>query len=253
MSDRMKTICFAFALCLVCSLLLTAASTGLKPLQVKNIQMDRKKNILLAIGLIDSRRIYQASEIDRLYKKNIFKYDTDQTGTIIDPSAAPEMAQDNLLPIYLAIDNNNKIISYIIPIETRGLWGKINGYLALQSDGSTIKGFTVYKHFETPGLGGEIEKKWFQKNFVGKKIVDQNNHFMSISIAKGRAADQVPEEKLPNYVDGISGATLTGQYLTKGLQKILSEYEPASVRFRQNLLQCRMQTDEPWCENEKEK
>ena len=74
---------------------------------------------------------------------------------------------------------------------------------------------------------------------------------LPISIAKGSVADAVPMPKRINYVDGISGATLTGQYLTKGLQQILSEYEPAAIRFRQNILQCRMQTDKPWCENEK--
>lgn len=252
MSDRIKSIVFALILCLVCSVLLTAASTSLQPIQEQNIVTDRKKNILMAIGLIDSSRKYTTSEIDRLYKENIFKYFVDHTGTIIDSDAVPDAAAEHLLNIYLAMDKN-RIRAYIIPIETRGLWGKIYGYLAVQEDGSTIDGFTVYKHSETPGLGGEIEKKWFQKNFVGKKIVDQNRNFVSISVAKGRAADLVPAEKLPNYVDGISGATLTGQYLTRGLQEILSEYEPTSIRFRQNILQCRMQSEEPWCENEKQK
>jgi len=246
----MKTIVFAFVLCLVCSTLLTAASTRLQPLQAKNIQTDRKKNILMAISLIDSNRKYKNNEIDRLYNENIYKYFIDQTGTIIDLTTPSDTTREDLLPIYLAMDNTKKIRSYIIPVESRGLWGKIYGYLALKDDGATIIGFAVYKHSETPGLGGEIENRWFQKNFVGKKIVDQNNDFMSISIAKGRAADQVSGEKLPNYVDGISGATLTGQYLTRGLREILSEYEPASIRFRQNILQCRMQSEVPWCENE---
>jgi Na+-transporting NADH:ubiquinone oxidoreductase subunit C len=250
MSDQMKTIVFAFVLCLVCSTLLTAASTRLQPLQAKNIQTDRKKNILMAISLIDSNRKYKNNEIDRLYNENIYKYFIDQTGTIIDLTTPSDTTREDLLPVYLAMDNTKKIRSYIIPVESRGLWGKIYGYLALKDDGATIIGFAVYKHSETPGLGGEIENRWFQKNFVGKKIVDQNNDFMSISIAKGRAADQVSGEKLPNYVDGISGATLTGQYLTRGLSEILSEYEPASIRFRQNILQCRMQSEVPWCENE---
>jgi Na+-transporting NADH:ubiquinone oxidoreductase subunit C len=251
MSDRMKSIVFALILCLVCSTLLTAASTWLQPLQTQNIQTDRKKNILMAIGLFDTSQVYPADEIDRIYQKNIFKYIVDKDGTIIDQPDVSSEEQDGLMPIYLAMNDNKKIRSYIIPIETRGLWGKIYGYLALENDGSTIVGFSVYKHSETPGLGGEIENRWFQKNFIGKKIVDQNNNCVAGSIAKGRAADQVSGDKLVNFVDGISGATLTGQFLTKGLQEILSEYEPASVRFRQNLLQCRMQTNVPWCENEK--
>lgn len=247
----MKSIVFAFVLCLVCSTLLTAAATRLQPLQAKNVQIDRKKNILIAIGLLDNKT-YPGAEIDRLYQENIFKYIVDPSGTIIDQPTSLSMDQDRLMPIYLAMDSNKRIRSYIIPVETRGLWGKIYGYLALKGDGATIKGFAIYKHSETPGLGGEIETRWFQKNFMGKKIVDQRNNFVSVSIAKGRATDQVSEDKLLNYVDGISGATLTGQYLTRGLQKILSEYEPASIRFRQNILQCRMQAEVPWCENEKE-
>jgi len=253
MSDKLKSIGFALILCLVCSFMLTAASTRLKPYQTLNIRTDRKKNILKAIGLIDRGKGYDVETIDRMYAKHIFKFTVDKTGTITDKQTKSQTEHDDALPLYLAIDKENKIRSYIIPIETRGLWGKIYGYMALKKDGSTIDGFTVYKHSETPGLGGEIENSWFQKNFVGKKIVDANNNFVSISIAKGKASDQIDKNHLPNYVDGISGATLTGSYLTRGLQKILSEYEPISLRFRQDILQCRMQKDIPWCENEKEK
>jgi Na+-transporting NADH:ubiquinone oxidoreductase subunit C len=35
-------------------------------------------------------------------------------------------------------------------------------------------------------------------------------------------------------VDGISGATLTGKFLSEGLKDILLDYEPVSVQFRQN-------------------
>jgi len=253
MSERLKTIGFALALCLVCSILLTAAATRLKPLQAQNMQLDRKKNILLAISLMDASKTYDAAEINRLYDETIFQYAVDASGAIVDVSDKTRKPGDDLLPIYLAVDREkNTIRSYIIPIDTQGLWGKIYGYLALKDDGSTIEGFTVYKHSETPGLGGEIENRWFQKNFVGKKIVDQNNHFVSVSVAKGIASDQVPDTKLPNFVDGISGATLTGQYLTKGLREILSEYEPASIRFRQDMLACRVSTQTPWCKNENE-
>ena len=108
------------------------------------------------------------------------------------------------------------------------------GYLAIQDDGSTISGFTVYKHSETPGLGGEIEKNWFQKNFIGKKIVDQAGDFVSISVAKGKVADRITKDQQSNFVDGISGATLTGKYLTAGVKEILKSYEPVSIRFRKN-------------------
>ena len=95
-----------------------------------------------------------------------------------------------------------------------------------------MSGFTVYQHSETPGLGGEIEKSWFQTNFKGKRIVDQGGSFVSIGIAKPSVTAGMSAAEKANYVDGISGATLTGHFLSAGLKEILSEYEPVSIRFR---------------------
>jgi Na+-transporting NADH:ubiquinone oxidoreductase subunit C len=151
----------------------------------------------------------------------------DSKGTIVKKSQKAKKK----LPVYIYM-KNDRIESYILPIDSRGLWGRILGYLALKNDGSTIVGFTVYKHSETPGLGGEIEKRWFQKNFEGKKIVSRTGNFLSISIVKGGLMNTVPENRRINYVDGISGATLTGKYLSSGLKDILLEYEPVSLKFR---------------------
>ena len=38
--------------------------------------------------------------------------------------------------------------------------GEAIGYMAIENDGKTVAGFSVYSHNETPGLGGEIEKPW---------------------------------------------------------------------------------------------
>jgi len=62
--------------------------------------------------------------------------------------------------------------------------------------------------------------------------LDKVGGFASISIAKGLLPESFPQDKLPNYVDGISGATLTGKYLTAGLKTVLQAYEPVSIKFR---------------------
>jgi len=227
MSDGMKSFWFAVAMCVVCSILLTLGATGLQPLQDRNMLLDRQKNILLAAGLLEEDAAYTSDEVDDIYAASIRPYRVTPDGTI-----RVEGEQDpGDLPLYLCY-LENELLAYIIPFTSRGLWGKIQGYLALDIDGTTIKGFTVYKHQETPGLGGEIEKRWFRENFSGKKIVDRDGDFVSVAIAKGRAADTVPEIRQPNYVDGISGAPLTGKFLSEGLEDILLDYEPVSVRFR---------------------
>ena len=227
MSSYVKSIFFALTTAVTCSFLLTAASAGLKGLQLENIEVDKKKNILMAVGLVNSEETIQKKDILDIYQENIQGLWVSPEGEILDQTSAVE----TLLPIYIYL-KGKEIVSYIIPVNTRGLWGKIFGYLALNSDGSTITGFTVYKHSETPGLGGEIEKRWFQKNFEGKKILDQIGGFASISIAKGFLPETFPQDKLPNFVDGISGATLTGKYLTTGLRNVLQTYEPVSIKFR---------------------
>jgi len=229
MYSYVKSILFALTTAVTCSLLLTAASAGLKGFQLENIDVDKKKNILMAAGLVDSEGSYSKKDILEIYGEKIQSLRVSPDGEIIGQDQAS--VAETSLPIYTYL-KNREIVSYIIPVNTRGLWGKIFGYLALNSDGSTVTGFTVYKHSETPGLGGEIEKRWFQKKFEGKKILDQAGEFASISIAKGFLPESFPKDKLPNYVDGISGATLTGKYLTTGLKNVLQVYEPVSIKFR---------------------
>lgn len=238
MSERIKSLVFAVVLCMVCSLLLTAAATGLQRRQEDNMRLDRQKNLLKAVGLLSPGQTADATSIRRLYADNIVKTRVDSDGRILDSSSAEGAG----MTLYLYRPGKT-VRGYIVPIDTRGLWGKIHGYMALENDGATISGFTVYKHNETPGLGGEIERAWFQKNFVGKRIVARDGEFTSITVAKGAVGAQVAESARSHYVDGISGATLTGRFLTAGLRRTLEAYEPVSVRFRTKEM-LRPQTDD---------
>jgi Na+-transporting NADH:ubiquinone oxidoreductase subunit C len=228
MSSPVKSILFAAVLCLVCSVLLTAASTGLKSFQQRNLAVDRHKSILKAVGIVQDDQGIDQEHIESLFQQKIKQLWVTPEGRITDADGT----SGNRLPLYAQVDNGT-VAAYVVPINTRGLWGKIYGYLAIENDGATIRGFTVYKHSETPGLGGEIESRWFRKNFKNKKIVDSQGSFVSIGIAKGAAKDAVPKDRQRNYVDGISGATMTGKFLASGLKEILSDYEPMSIEFRQ--------------------
>ncbi len=230
MSDMAKSIVFAVCMCIVLGTLLTTAATALQPLQQRNMELNRKKNVLLAVNLVSRDKSYAPEEIIAIYDEKIELFGVAQTGIIVKED---KIGAEPVLPIYLYLEND-AVNAYIVPIDTQGVWGMINGYLAIDKDGSTVKGFTITRHSETPGLGGEIERQWFQENFVGKKIVDKHGTFVSVRVARGEVERQVPEEDKPHYVDGISGATLTGKYLSEGLKQILSKYEPVSIRFRDN-------------------
>lgn len=227
MSKHIKSLLIALVLCVSCSLLLTAASTGLKSFQQRNVILDKQKNILKAFDLISDAQVPPSEQIEALYQEKIENLYTDENGRTIPP----DQRQATHMPIYLHMEDK-EIQAYAVPVDTRGLWGEIHGYLAIEKDGATIRGFSVYQHAETPGLGGEIESRWFRKNFKGKKITDLSGNFVSIGITKGTVKDAVPKSQQPNYVDGISGATLTGKFLSAGLKEILEGYEPVAIEFR---------------------
>lgn len=227
MSDALKTVLFAAVLGVVCSLALTMASTGLKDFQRENALVDRQKNILKAVGAVDPAARYTAEAIKALYRDHIQCVTVDDDGRVV----GADETRPRSLPLYL-YHTDGEIAAYIVPIDSRGLWGRIYGYMALDRDGRTVSGFSVYRHSETPGLGGEIESRWFQRNFVGKQIVDQAGNFVAVRIAKGAVSDTVKAAQQANYVDGISGATMTGRFLSQGLHDVLQKYEPVSLHFR---------------------
>jgi Na+-transporting NADH:ubiquinone oxidoreductase subunit C len=74
------------------------------------------------------------------------------------------------LPLFIASLEGDKLI--IIPLEGKGLWGPIYGYISLEADMSTIYGVTFDHKGETPGLGAEINTSAFEDMFTGKKIFE---------------------------------------------------------------------------------
>ena len=118
---------------------------------------------------------------------------------------------------YLCQDN--QVDAYAIPISGYGLWSTLYGYFSVDGDGQTVRGITFYAHGETPGLGAEVEAKWFQDNFIGKKIASDDGTFRSVGIVRGKVKNMVGLDEAPYYVDGISGATVT----SKGVENFLRE------------------------------
>ena len=235
-NSKAHAILFALVMSLVCSLLITAAATGFKDRQQENMALDKKVNLLRAAGLVDAGQNPGKDTINTLYDQRIKEVFLDQRGKVME-TEDPDGMHLYFIHAQDAGDDDdfNNISGYIVPINTRGLWGKIHGYLAFENDGQTVSGFSVFSHSETPGLGGEIESAWFQKNFKGKKILNSQDEFVSIGIAQGKAGN-LPKDKQENYVDGISGATLTGRYLSEGIKNTLMKYEGVSVTFRQKQL-----------------
>jgi Na+-transporting NADH:ubiquinone oxidoreductase subunit C len=230
------TFFFAATVTITCSLLLAASATLLRNRQQENEALDMRKNILASVGITGQNgKSLQRQDILRMYDENIKSKVINLQGQEVPDKqvdALDEKKDKDLLPLYYA-HNNGTITAYILPISGKGLWSTVYGYLALESDGITVKGITFYKHGETPGLGGEIDKDWFKDNFKGKKIISPDGKLVSVTIVKGKVAERVAPEEAYHYVDGISGATLTGNGINKFLKTDLLAYEPYLKQIRQ--------------------
>lgn len=132
---------------------------------------------------------------------------------------------EKLLPLYVFTKDDGKEY-YILNVRGKGLWDAIWGCVALEDDFNTIAGVSYDHKAETPGLGAEIkDNKAWVKQFIGKKIYD-GDVFRSVYVRKGGAKDPVYE------VDGISGATITADGVSKMLAKGIAEYEPYLKKLR---------------------
>jgi Na+-transporting NADH:ubiquinone oxidoreductase subunit C len=111
--------------------------------------------------------------------------------------------RSNLAEIYLVRDPKNAFRKWCFLIYGNGLWSMMYAFVALDTDGRTVKGITYYDQGETPGLGGEVENPNWRAQFVGKKVLDDNG-LPALKVMKGAAR---PGDDYA--VDGLSGATLT--------------------------------------------
>ncbi|HAT1573069.1 TPA: Na(+)-translocating NADH-quinone reductase subunit C [Kluyvera cryocrescens] len=221
-----KTLLVVLVLCLVCSIVVAGSAVGLKPLQQEQRALDKQRNILAVAGLMhdgmsadEVAEIYAARVTPRLVDlKSGAMLDSDpakfnQSMALKDPqqSVALEANEDpagikrrsNVVEIYLIKDEQQKIQEIVLPVYGNGLWSMMYAFVALDTDGRTIKGITYYDQGETPGLGGEIENPNWRAQFIGKRVVDDNGQ-PALRVMKGAA----PQGDL-YAVDGLSGATLT--------------------------------------------
>lgn len=242
MAERAKgdgyTVVYAAVICVVCSLMLAAAAAGLRPRQDRMVELDRKFNVLKAfqapIADATGRRISDA-EIERLYtthvREVVFAADSGEPleGKTSADVPASDLAEGRVLTLFQWVEDD-RVTKYAFPVSGKGLWSTIYGYVALDGDLRRIVGVTFYKHGETPGLGGEIERDWFQEQFRGREIVGPNG-LKPIVVAKGAAGARAADTESV-VVDGISGATMTGNGVMNFLNAEFARYDVFFRRIR---------------------
>lgn len=225
MNKQSNTYTIVYISILVCIVgaALAWVALSLKSRQADNIKIDKMQQMLSALR-ITSTTDNAISLYDKYIVDSYIINDKGErlTGEAFDVSVANEVkkpAAERCLPIFVcSIDNSTK---FIVPIYGAGLWGPIWGYVAIESDGNTIYGAYFSHQGETPGLGAEIAKPAFANQFEGKHIY-KDGVFKSVAVIKN---GNVPTDG-SDYVDGISGGTITSKGVQTMLKSCLGCYQP---------------------------
>ena len=226
MKSFSNTYIFVFStiMVVIVAALLSTAAMVLQPLQEKNIEIQKKRNILSSIRIENNAKT--AEELYDKYISNSFvinaKTEEQESLNAFEIDMGLEMRNSpdkRSLPIFISsLDDGTQ--KYIVPVHGKGLWGPIYGFISLNDDFTTLYGAVFSHDDETPGLGAEINTDWFGAQFADKKIFNNNMKFISIDLVKGGA-----DPKSLNEVDAISGGTLTSNGLEKMLFDCLGSYQ----------------------------
>ena len=218
---------YAAILTVVCGGLLAFASESLKKKQQENIALEQKENILSTVMVLKDE-----DDAAGIYDKKVRAFVVDYNGNVVSGKKTTDISveaeykkpsKERMLPVYefRSESDSTQIEFVVLPIHGFGLWDRIWGYVALQSDLNTIQG-TVFQHKgETPGLGARIASNEIQDRFKGKHVFE-GDQIASVVMMKGEGNDYSSEI---HKVDGMSGATLTAKGVNNMLKDYLACYE----------------------------
>ncbi len=228
-----NTYIFVFSLIMVTivAVLLSFVATQLKPLQEMNVQIEKKQDVLRSVGKaedaaeVDDKNTYINEEFAKYITES---YVVDFEGNKVEIDAFEVMLgltaeirlprEERNYPVFIYSENGGPK-KYVLPVRGKGLWGPIWGYVALEEDLNTISGAVFDHKAETPGLGSDINKDWFQEPFAGKTIFNEAGEFVSVEVVKGGA-----DPSNIHQVDAIAGGTITSKALEEMIIDCMTGY-----------------------------
>ncbi|KEI71341.1 Na(+)-translocating NADH-quinone reductase subunit C [Endozoicomonas elysicola] len=242
-----KTLLVTVVLSLICSVLVSAAAVFLKPVQDQNIKLDVQRNILAISGLTSDAKALSVAEVAELYKRiqprlvdlKTGKFVDEANGLTVDqydqrvaakdPKASEALAgskdiagikrQADVAKVYL-VEQDGKMQTLILPVHGYGLWSTMYGFLALENNLNTVKGFGFFEQAETPGLGGEVSNPVWKSRWSGKEIYGVDGQ-VALHVIKGGVDPANPGAM--NQIDGLAGATLTANGVSNLIKFWLSD------------------------------
>ena len=187
MKDKILMIVFVLVLGSILTAALVAVNHVTTPVIEKNEQIATKSSILRALGIS-----FEPGEVERVFAGNVEQLE--EQGTT-----------------YYVAENGDIAFAY----SGSGLWGPIEGIIAIQPNFQTLEGVTISRQEETPGLGSRITEVQYLAQFEGRRFTE------------GLRLVQPGRSSADNEIDSITGATMTARAFIQILNESIRETVPA--------------------------
>jgi len=239
------TIIFAVVMVLVIGSLLAGFASGLKPRILANERFEKQQNILYAMGVNNNEgpndvEFITTDVVEDEFSKYITKQiviegdkeTEDDQAYLIDIKKEANKAKKSdytrRLPLFIGEIDGKEI--YVVPVLGKGLWDAIWGVVAMDKT-MTIHGVYFDHKGETPGLGAEINQRFFMDDFAGESFL-LNGSFKGIAVVKGNN-DPKNLDKTDLEINALAGATITGDGVSAMLKKDIKMYVPYFKKLNQ--------------------
>lgn len=116
---------------------------------------------------------------------------------------------------YEAYDKDGKLVGRVLKIEAPGYSSVINSLVGVDLE-NKISGIQITSQKETPGLGSNIEKDDFLRQFVGKTM------------------DSLKIKKDGGSIDAVTGATISSRAIANGVIEAMERHYDGNASQKTN-------------------
>jgi Na+-transporting NADH:ubiquinone oxidoreductase subunit C len=219
----------------VCSTIVSASVVLLRPVQLNNQLLERSGDVMQLTGLLPTADAVQDEQMLKLFRSLDARV-VDIDGAAFEPSIDPytfdarkaagnpelsvaiapakdlaKLGRRSRYQVAYLVWRDGALDRMILPVRGAGMWSMLHGYVALESDLSTLAGVIFYEQNETPGLGDQNTRDYWQNQWRGKRLFDETGA-MLFHVAEGPVT---PGSAAADFqVDALTGATVTANAVT---------------------------------------
>ncbi|MDH3740442.1 MAG: Na(+)-translocating NADH-quinone reductase subunit C [Hyphomicrobiales bacterium] len=237
-----KAVIVTLLVCVVASVFVAGSAVLLRPKQIANRQLAQERQIVEilqgapaahdTVGQIDVRDLEarvvelatgnyaEAMDAARFDERRMIRSPTQSVTIAADQDLAQIKSRAKYAVVHVLM-RGGKPQFVVLPIRGLGFGSMLYGYIGLSGDTETVVGLGFYEHGETPGLGALIDDPAWRRMWSGKKVWQPGGE-VGLGVARGPVVPGTAESR--HYVDGITGATWTGQGVTNLLRYWLGEH-----------------------------